>query len=230
MLGRMSQLQSLPVDREELAAAVQRLDLPIRPDQLEQLARYAGRLWAWNARINLTRHTDIERFVTRDVWDAWHLSRCLGEGEEVLDVGSGGGIPGLLLAILRPDLEVAVCDSIAKKVGVLNDLVEQLELPVPVYHGRAEEVIDEFRFDTLVARAVGPLVKVASWFGGKWHLFGRLLLIKGPRWPEERGEARHRGVLKPVDLRRMHHYPMIGTESESVILQLKRMDSPGGSA
>ena len=220
----MTQLNPASVDRERLAEVLSQRDISLPLGQIDQLAAYAGILWAWNDHINLTRHSDIERFVSRDVWDTWHLARCLSPDEEVLDVGSGGGTPGLVLAIIRPDLRVSVCETTGKKAGVLNDLVDRLQLPVPVYHGRAEEIIEEFRFDTLVARAVGPIVKIGRWFHGKWHLFHRLLLIKGPRWVDERGEARHRGVLNNVALRRIHHYPLIGTDSESVILELRRKE------
>ncbi len=210
------------VDSEELYQVLRRHDLEVTSEQAGRLARYATELWRWNTRVNLTRHTDIESFVSRDVLDSWQLTEYLTSGEEVLDVGSGGGVPGIVLAILRPDLEIVLCDSIAKKAKILNDLVCRLDLPLPVYAARAEELVEEFRFDTLVARAVGPLPKLAQWFQGRWHQFDRLLAIKGPRWTEERGEARHRGLMHGVRLRKLKSYRMPGTDSESVILQLSR--------
>ena len=105
---------------------------------------------------------------------------------------------------------------------MLNDLVTHLDLPIPVYAARAEELVEEFRFDSLTARAVGPLPKLARWFQGRWHYFGRLLAVKGPKWVQERGEARHLGLMHGVRLRRIRTYPMPGTSSESVILQLSR--------
>jgi 16S rRNA (guanine527-N7)-methyltransferase len=83
-------------------------------------------------------------------------------------------------------------------------------------------VLDDFRYDSLVCRAVGPLAKLCQWLEDYWHTFGRLLAIKGPRWVEERGEARHRGLLKQVELRKLDSYRMPDTESDSVILQLRR--------
>ena len=206
----------------ELARAARELEIELTDDQLRQLAEYANRLWSWNARVNLTRHTDVNAFVQRDVWDSWQLAQCLEPQEEVLDVGSGGGVPGIVLAILRPDLQIVLCDSVSKKAKVLNDLVTHLHLPIPVYAARAEELVEEFRFDSLTARAVGPLPKLARWFQGRWHYFGRLLAVKGPKWVQERGEARHLGLMHGVRLRRIRTYPMPGTSSESVILQLSR--------
>lgn len=194
------------------------IDLPAA--QVEQLEAYCRLLWEWNEKLNLTRHTDFEKFVSRDLVDTLELSKLLAAGETVLDVGSGGGVPGIVLAIVRPDLVVSLAESVGKKAQVLDDLAAQLKLPVKVFHARAEHVLADFPFDSLVARAVGPLWKMLHWFGPHWSSIGRLLAIKGPNWTAERGEARHRGYLKGLELRCAATYPMPGTASESVILQL----------
>ena len=115
-----------------------------------------------------------------------------------------------------------------KKARVLNSIVDALGLPVAVHHCRAESLLDDFRFDTIVARAVGPLWKICSWFQPHWHSITRVLLTKGPRWTEERLEARERGLLKNLDLRRVAEYPMHGTHSQSVVLQLSRRKDGSG--
>ena len=212
----------LPVPQDELDAKLRSVGIELEEGTKQKLAAYLGWVRAWNEKVNLTRHTDIDRFVQRDIWDSWHLAECLEPRERVLDIGSGSGVPGIVLAILRPDLSVALCEQIGKKAHALAEIVHQLEMDLPVFHGRAEDLVADFAFDTLTARAVGTMVRVAGWFRGSWHLFGRLLLIKGPRWVEERGEARHRGVMRDVALRRIRQYPMIGTDSENVILQLKQ--------
>src|SRR5204863_243306 len=102
-------------------------------------------------------------------------------GEEILDVGSGGGVPGIVLKILRPDLQVSICDSVGKKAKVLKEIVKSLHLAVAVYDQRAESLFEELRFDAVTARAVGPMVKMLKWFQPHWPSIGRLLLIKGPK-------------------------------------------------
>ena len=98
-------------------------------------------LWEWNDKLNLTRHTDYEKFVARDLVDSLAFSRFLEKGEKVMDVGSGGGVPGVVLAILRDDLEVTLSESVGKKARALADIVARLGLTAPVHHGRAEELL-----------------------------------------------------------------------------------------
>ena len=105
-------------------------------------------------------------------------------------------------------------------IKVPNVVVQRLELSVPVFASRAEELVEDLRFDSLVARAVGPLPKLIKWFDGRWQNFSRLLAIKGPRWSDERSAARHRGLLKNLQIRKLSSYPMPGTDSESVIVQV----------
>ncbi len=213
--------------REQLAAELKAIAATIGLNSVPEnawtpLAQYCLRLWDWNTKINLTRHTTPSRFVHRDLLDSVELAKLLRHGEEILDIGTGGGVPGIVIAILRPDVQVTLCDNVAKKAKVAQDIVEHLGLSVPVYPLSVRKVLEDFRYDSLVARGVGPLPRLCGWLKDEWHKIGRLLAIKGPKWVEERGEARHLGLLKRVDLRRMAAYPMPDTHSESTILQLSR--------
>ena len=211
-----------PDESQTLAEATEKLGISLDRDTLEKVDQYCQALWDWNTRINLTRHTTYDLFARRDLLDSVKLAEQLAEAEDVLDVGTGGGVPGLLLAILRPDLSVSVCDSVAKKSKVVDDIVRQLDLPVAVHASRVQDVVEDLRFHSLVTRAVGSIAQLLGWLQDKWVSFDRLLAIKGPRWVEERGEARHLGLMAGLSLRKLDSYPMPGTESESVILQITR--------
>ena len=218
-----------------VAAECERLGLVVSSDAVPRLAADAASLWSWNERLNLTRHTDVEKFVSRDVADAVAIAPHLETGAHVLDVGTGGGVPGVLLAILRPDLRVELCDSVGKRARAVREIVAEIGLTIPVHEGAAQPLVAAAaeagerggrpgRFDVLVVRAVAPLLKLLGWFEPLCDAYGRMLVIKGPRWEEEKGEARHRGFVKKVGVRRIAAWPIRGSDNESVLLEVKRRE------
>lgn len=212
----------------QLAEQLNSSEITLPPDQVETLDRYREALWRWNEQLNLTRHTTLEKFVDRDVTDSLQLAELLSKGERVLDVGTGGGVPGLVIAICRPDLRVSVCESTQKKAKVVQAIVSELGLPVEVNACRAEELLELQTFDTLTARGVASMAKLLRWLAPCWEAFDRLLLIKGPKWVEERGEARHLGLLKHLELRKVATYQARISHAESVILSLQHREQHAG--
>lgn len=211
-----------------LAEAAARCRLSLPPEQIERIERYCRMLWDWNTRLNLTRHTDFDKFASRDLTDTLAFSEVLASGERVLDVGTGGGVPGVVLAIVRPDLRVEMCESIGKKARAVADMVARLGLSTPVHHARAESVLGQSRFDSLVIRAVAPLKTLLEWFRPHWPKIGRLLVLKGPSWVEERGEARHYGLLRALALRKIHEYANPATQAVSALLSITAGDPAPG--
>lgn len=222
----MNELESESTEASpgDLRAELARRGISLEEEQIERLGSYARQLWDWNTRLNLTRHTDFARFVGRDLVDSQAVAELLETGERVLDVGTGGGVPGALIAILRPDVEVALCDSIGKKAKAVSEIVAAAGIETPVHGRRVQDLLEEQEFDTLVIRAVGPLGKVLGWLEPHWGRFGRALFIKGPKWVDERHEAREQGKLRGLMLRKVASYPLEGTESESVILEVRPRD------
>jgi len=205
-----------PADTLSAALARHRISLP--EDQVRRLDDYCRLLWDWNTKLNLTRHTDYEKFVSRDLVDSLAFARFLNQAERVLDVGTGGGVPGVVLAIVRPDLEVSLCESVGKRARAVSDIVDRLGLKVPILEGRVEDLLVAHTFDTLVVRAVARLAKLLRWLQPHWGSFERLLIVKGPAWVEERGEARHLGLFRNLALRKLTSYPLPHSNSESVLL------------
>ncbi|MDD3585885.1 MAG: 16S rRNA (guanine(527)-N(7))-methyltransferase RsmG [Thermoguttaceae bacterium] len=207
-----------------LAAVLKKYDMSFSPRKTRQLEDYCEELWNWNEKINLTRHIDFEKFVTRDVLDSFRLATFLQKGEHILDVGTGGGVPGIILAILRPDLTVELCDSTRKKAEAVGDIIDKLGLGLNVWYAKGEDLVKVHRFHTLVVRAVSKMDKLLEMFAPCWFAFDRLLLIKGPNWVQERGEARHFGRMGSMALRKLDEYTTPGETPEdahtSVILQV----------
>ena len=210
----------MPIDAD-FSAALQSHGFEIEGPLAERLQQYAETMWKVNQTLNLTRHTTWDLFVGRDLRDCLQLAHLIAPEEEVLDLGSGNGVPGIPLAILRPDIEVSLAESVSKRAAALNEIVGDLSLPVSVYGARGEDLLDDFRFSSIVSRAVGSITKFCRWVEPHWPSVDRLLLIKGPKWIEERKEARHQGVMNDLDLRKVSEYSLgDGEESQGVILQI----------
>ena len=165
--------------------------------------------------------------MSRDVGDAVAIAAHLASGERVLDVGTGGGVPGVLLAIIRPDLRVELADSVAKKARAVAAILRDVGIAIPVHEGAAQALVKARstgpeRFDTLVVRAVAPLEKLLRWFEPLAAAYGRMLVVKGPRWEEEKAEARHHGLAKRVLVRRLASWPIRGSDNESVLLEIRQ--------
>jgi 16S rRNA (guanine527-N7)-methyltransferase len=220
-LARVIFSKSNGIPLANLNATLEEYQIEVPEEAYAPLKHYCQALWEINQTMNLTRHTSYELFVTRDLIDTLELSKLIPEGKQVLDVGSGGGVPGMLLQILRPDLKVALAESIGKKAQALGAIAETIGLDLEIYHCRAEDLLQDFRYDYTTARAVGPITKFCTWFEEVWPSIGRLLAVKGPRWIDEKNAAAEKGMLKKLDLRVVAQYPTPGTEWESVILQIK---------
>lgn len=200
-------------------------DLELPEDQRTKIKHYCQVLWELNKTLNLTRHTTYDKFVTRDLYDTIQLAKLIPENKEVLDVGSGGGVPGVILAIIRPDLKVTLAESVGKKAVALGQITEGIEVEVDVYHCRAEDLLADFRFDYTTARAVGPLVKLGTWFQEVWPAVGKLLALKGPNWPEEKKVADEVKLLDVVNLSVASEYVTPGAEWKSYILEISSKKS-----
>jgi len=143
---------------ERLEAGARAVGVSLAPSEVARLGRYYDLLVTWSRRINLTRVTRPEEVVDRHFVDCLALAPRLVAGTTVLDVGSGAGFPGAVVAIARPDLLVTLCESVGKKVAFLRALVHQLGLRCEVVDSRSEALVRAGRtFGAVVSRAVSPL-------------------------------------------------------------------------
>jgi 16S rRNA (guanine527-N7)-methyltransferase len=193
----------------ELAA---RGAVELTPRQHELFTRYLDLLEAGNRRMNLTRIVDRESAEIQHIADALTLLKYLppvriesnpGEGKaariskvRLADVGSGSGVPGVVLAIARPDVQILLLESTKKKAVFLEETARELALEnVRVSDQRAEDAgrLPELRekFDVAAARAVGTLNWLAEWCLPLVKKGGRMLAMKGPKAAEELPLAGH---------------------------------------
>ena len=146
----------------KLTETIEEMGLPM-PDEetANRLAKYCRALWEANESINLSRHTTYEKFVSRDLIDTIEVGKLIPNDRSVIDMGSGGGVPGMVLAILRPDLNVTLTESVGKKAAALEKIAAQTGVDVEIYNSRAEKMLEDFSYDFTTARAVGPMYKLS---------------------------------------------------------------------
>jgi len=154
------------------------LTLALSAEQQQKLVSYVTLLAKWNKVYNLTSVRDIDGMVSRHLLDSLAILPFLS-GESLLDVGSGGGLPGIPIAIANPALAVTLLDSNSKKTRFLQQAKSELGLDnVTVVHARIEEA-NLSQFDLLTARAFSTINDIIDLTGRHCHDASRLLLMKG---------------------------------------------------
>lgn len=151
-------------------------------------------LESYVARVEESRHNLVSRRAREELRDR-HLPECVAFARmlprgpaTLLDVGSGGGFPGFVVAVMRPDLDVVLLDATQKKVAFLQETARELDVAVEAIHGRAEELQRGplgGRFDLVTARAVAPLDRLVGWTVPFLRPGGLVYAVKGERWREE---------------------------------------------
>ncbi len=173
---------------DPLAAGAAALGVPLDATQLAQLETFVALLAKWNKTYNLTAIRDTPRMVTHHLLDALavlpHLP--MRSGQRVLDVGSGGGIPGIPLAIARPDWHVVTVDSNHKKVAFMTQAAIELKLAnVEAHAVRVEDLVPAAPFDIVISRAFSDLATFASTSARHLAPAGVLAAMKGVHPDEE---------------------------------------------
>jgi 16S rRNA (guanine527-N7)-methyltransferase len=137
---------------------------------------------------NLLSPKGLAELESRHFPESLAFAAALPPAARLLDVGSGGGLPGIVIAIARPDIEVHLLEATGKKARFLEEVNEALGLKVQVHHGRAEELAIgplHGTFGVVTARAVAPLDRLSAWCAPYLAQGGTLHAIKGERWSEE---------------------------------------------
>jgi 16S rRNA (guanine527-N7)-methyltransferase len=170
----------------------------LSPLQLQQFAQLEELYSFWNAQINVISRKDTENFYSHHVLHSLGIAKVCSfkQGSSILDIGTGGGFPGIPLAILFPETSFVLVDSIGKKIKVVNEVALALGLTnVTAHHARAEEIKGDFDF--IVSRAVTQMPIFLKWVQGKvkkkseHELVNGILYLKGGDLSEEMKPVKH---------------------------------------
>lgn len=212
----MSQSQWPAQLRQGLSA----MELSVSDGQQEQLLAFLALLSKWNRAYNLTAVREPAEMVSRQLLDSLSLLSWVTT-EHLLDVGAGGGLPGIPLAIVCPDKRFTLLDSNGKKTRFLNQCVLELGLDnVQVIHGRAEDCQPEQPFSQISSRAFTALDNLVNWCGELLATDGQFLAMKG-QYPDDEVSALPAGW----QVESSHSLKVPGADGERHLLIVTRAES-----
>ena len=205
-------------NRQKLQSGLKEMGLDLSGEQQDKLLAYVEMLKKWNKTYNLTALRDESQIISHHLLDSLTLPPYLEGAQTMLDVGSGGGQPGIPAAVCRPDLQITLLDANTKKTSLLQQAAIELELKnVRVVSGRVEAV-QGLRADVITSRAFAELADFVNWTA---HL-----LQDGDRW------AAMKGVYPAAEIDRLPdsvcvervggvRVPQLNAERHMVILRKK---------
>jgi len=178
-------------DHDALAAVLDQgikdMTLAVTPEQQTKLMGYLALMNKWNGVYNLTSLRDPHQMVTHHLLDSLAAVPAFADARNVLDVGAGGGLPGIVLAIVRPDMKVSMIDTVHKKTAFLNQVKAELKLTnVSVHTMKVQDLVVEDKFDVITSRAFADLSDFVNWSGHLLAVGGKFIALKGVAPSEER--------------------------------------------
>jgi len=170
--------------------------LVLSQDQMAQFERYVGDLLYWNERINLISRRDVEHIWIRHILHsvALFFTREMPKSGKIIDIGTGGGLPGIPIKIVNPKFDVTLIDSIAKKVSTTGMIAGHIARHgLRAIRSRAEELQNDEKlrgpYDLVVSRATAPLVDLMKWSRPILRPGAKILTLKGGDLTEEIRQA-----------------------------------------
>lgn len=173
-----------------LCKECQKQNVEITEKQAEQLEMYKDMLLEWNEKINLTAITDEYEIIIKHFVDCLECTKIIKEEKNIIDVGTGAGFPGMVLAIYYSDKKFTLLDALNKRLIFLAEVVNKLGLKnVEIVHGRAEEVArkEEYKecYDASVSRAVAQLPVLLEYTSPFVRVGGKCIVMKGDNVEDE---------------------------------------------
>lgn len=208
--------------REQLEEGAQALGLDLSQDQIDRLLDYGSAILKWNKVYNLTALRDPALVITHHLLDSLAAVPALARQQpgagRLLDVGSGAGLPGVVIAICRPDLDVHCLDAVAKKMAFVQQMAGALQLPrLRGVHARVETL--EGRYDVITSRAFASLVDFVEGSAQLLAPTGVWMAMKGKRPAEEIEQLR-----ASVDVFHVEQLLVPGLDAERCIVWMRKKE------
>lgn len=170
-------------------------NIKVNDNEIEKLYKYMIGIIEWNDKVNVTAITEEKLFIVKHFVDSLLINHYLQGKEKIIDIGTGGGFPGIPLKILNSNKKFTLIDSVNKKLNVIRDLSKKIKLEnLEIIHARAEDLANtkEFReiYDVATTRAVSNLSTILEYMLPFVKVGGIAICMKGPNYKEELDEAK----------------------------------------
>ena len=190
---------------------------------------YMKLLLEWNKKINLTAITDEKEFIIKHFVDSLTISKYIEDNMRIIDIGTGAGFPGVPLKLFHEELSITLVDSVSKKVNVLKDIINKLELyKIEAVHTRAEDFAKENRekYDMAVSRAVANMNTLVEYLIPFVKIGGQIICMKGPNFEEELEVSKKAIILLGGKIERIEKIVIDGELERNIIIIRKVKETP----
>ena len=211
---------------ENLKDLFKKYNINLNDFQIEQFEKYFSMLIETNKVMNLTAITEEDDVAVKHFLDSALPEKFFPQNAAVIDIGSGAGFPALPLKIVRPDLKITMVDSLNKRIGFLNDVIEKLNIEgANAVHSRAEDFAKNNRekFDAAVARAVAPLNTLVEYLLPFVKVGGVCIIYKSSKLAEELKNSQKAIEILGSKVEMIEKYYIEEKELEREILILKKI-------
>ncbi|MDX1705789.1 16S rRNA (guanine(527)-N(7))-methyltransferase RsmG [Pseudidiomarina sp.] len=206
--------------RKKLETLLAQAGIEITDSQLDQQITLVEQLNKWNKAYNLTSVRDPEQMLSRHIVDSLVVLPYL-QGQRFIDVGTGPGLPGLPLAIARPECEFVLLDSLGKRTRFIRQFCHQLQLSnVTAVQSRVEDYQPEAKFDGVISRAFASLNDMLSWCRHLPSAQGRYLALKGI-YPTDELAQFEQTFGDEFEVEAIHRLQVPGAEGERHLVIIK---------
>ena len=216
---------------ETLLNEAKKIEVDLDDDQIFKLKKYKELIKEWNNKVNLTAITEDSQIIMKHFIDSLKVVKYIKEKSKVIDIGTGAGFPGIVIAIyFKNNVEVTLMDALKKRIFFLEEVIKVLGLKkVNIIHARAEEFgrKEEYResYDYVVSRAVAPLNILLEYDIPFLKVNGKCLLLKGTKLNEELNNAKAALKLLNSKVTNIYRYGYISNNEEYIrnIVEIEKL-------
>jgi 16S rRNA (guanine527-N7)-methyltransferase len=216
--------------RRELNKQLSKFDINIEEKESDILYYYMKEIIKWNEKINVTAITDEKEFLIKHIVDSLLMNKYIKGKESIIDVGTGGGFPGIPIAVTN-NVKVALMDAVNKKLNVIRSISEELKINnIDIIHSRAEDMGQDKayreKYEICTSRAVASLPTLLEYMLPLTKVGGKVICMKGPSFDIELENAKKAISVLGGELEKVDNYILEGNNERNIVVIKKVKNTP----